>query len=471
MGKLFSFIISIVVILIIVFLALPFSMGLWAKNNYQRILNNINKSQNIVLKVVKFDRGWFTSEVTLQITIKGQWLRPKQDNAVATHTNPIQFFVRQHIKNGPWIFGVNKFLWAKALVQSVSNNANFKFRSQTIIHFNNTINNTFKANSITIANDQQQFVISTIKSYLSFNPKTQHFNSTMSIGSAHMAEKQNRVVSPQDYQQKFELQNLTFNSQLQHVKPIWYGNRSMTINKIYYNNKAKNKPIILTHVTLSSKQLRTGTTTTSSVAVHTDSIIGNDINLKPVDLKFSIAHVDTQSLASLINAAMKLRKIKQLNMEQIKTLYALVVLVSKGFTATLYQLNFGTPNGAVNATAQLKFPKQAGASSIFLLLRNANGQLHVQMPTAWLKQQLVNLYHGKTIKMQGKELSPDTVAQQQIQQWLTNKKLVQDGQNVKVDITFKNGQLLINGLPPSYQASVRAPTTKKQLSPKTTAQQ
>jgi len=53
---------------------------------------------------------------------------------------------------------------------------------------------------------------------------------------------------------------------------------------------------------------------------------------------------------------------------------------------------------------------------------------------------------------------------------LTNKKLVQDGQNVKVDIAFKNGQLLINGLPPSYQASVQTPTTKKQLSPKTTVQ-
>ncbi|WP_423063169.1 DUF945 family protein [Candidiatus Paracoxiella cheracis] len=458
MRKLFGFIIGIIVIAaVIIFLILPLSMGFWVKSHYQQLLDKVNKAPGIALKVVQFDRGWFTSKATLQVTIKPHWPR---FNAT-TNSAPIQFTVRQRIKNGPWIFGAQKFLWAKALVQSTSDAANFKFNAQTIIHFSNAIDNSFFAKSITIANSQGQVVINNLNSHIIYAPSTQQLTRKTSIGSLTITEKESEVASPQAYKQKFEIINLNSSSQLKRLNLLWYGDRSISADKATFFI-AQKEPFVLSQVTLAAKQSQTNGTSANIFKAHADSIVGDGVDLKPFDLKLSIVDVDAQSLMNLLSAAMQLSQSTQSDMLQIKTLYIpFAQLVSKGFTAKLHYLTFGTPEGIVNATAQLILPKQSGAPSALLLLQNATGELHMQMPLTWLKQFVVNLYRGNTDNTGSKTLSPEKTAQQQIQMWIDNKKLIQDGQNVKIDVTFKNGQLLINGLPPSYQAPAQTPTQQQ----------
>lgn len=462
MRKLFSFIIGGIIALgVIIFLAIQLSISVWIKNNYQSILNTVNTSPNFVLKVMKFERGWFTSKATVQVTIKSPWLQTQQrDTALVTRSNPIQFTVQQRIKNGPWIFGAHKFLWATALIQSTSDNANFKFNSQTVIHFNNATDTTFKAKSMTIANTQQQFVVNDMTSHSTFSPKTQRMNFKISLGSAMMAEKQSNVVSPQDYQQKIAVKNLTFNGQLQQVKPIWYGNRSIAIDKVTYHN-SQNQPIVLTHVILSTQTSRHNSTSTSTINAHANSVTGADLNLQPIDLKLAIGGMDTQAIINLSNAALKLRSTPQLSKQQLQTLHLpFIALINKGFSAMLDHLNVGTPEGMINATAHLTVPKRAGASNILLALENTSGELHLQMPMAWLQRQLITFH--LIINASNQKSSPNAAAKQQIQHWLTNKKLIQEGQNVKISITYENGRLLINGLPPSHH---QAPVQIYQYSP------
>jgi len=453
--KLFGLIIGILVIVIVIFLALPLGIGFWMKSHYQKILNSVNKSSAIVIKVVDFDRGWFTSKATVQVTIKTQQLQLGQQNMLAGLSKPVQFTMQQRIQNGPLIFGNNKLLWAKALVHSTSSDSNNKFDSKTTIHFGNIVDNIFSTKAITITSGQKQVVIQDVNSQVIFVPKTQHMTSQASIGSITLFEKENTVTNVK----KLVLTNVKSNSDIKYVKPLWYGDRSIAVDRSTYFSSTK-EPVTINHIIIASKQSQVNTTTASLLAIHANSITTKNINLAPVDLKFSLTGIDTASLSNLI-AAVKLDQ-SQTNKEQLKTLYpASLALLNKGLTATLHYFKFGTPEGPVNATAQLTLPKQAETTNAFSLLQNATGQFYVQMPSAWLKQQLVHLYQSNIVSVVGKDLSASDMANKQIQAWINNKTLIQDESNVKITITFKDGILLINGFPLSDQHPSTTQTAPK----------
>ncbi|WP_162198827.1 YdgA family protein [Candidatus Coxiella mudrowiae] len=44
-------------------------MSFWVKNNYSKLLSHLGQVDNINLKLVKFERGWFTSSALIQVTL------------------------------------------------------------------------------------------------------------------------------------------------------------------------------------------------------------------------------------------------------------------------------------------------------------------------------------------------------------------------------------------------------------------
>ncbi|WP_372443086.1 hypothetical protein [Coxiella-like endosymbiont of Rhipicephalus sanguineus] len=55
--------------MIVVLLLLPLGMSFWVKNNYSKLLSHLGQVDNINLKLVKFERGWFTSSALIQVTL------------------------------------------------------------------------------------------------------------------------------------------------------------------------------------------------------------------------------------------------------------------------------------------------------------------------------------------------------------------------------------------------------------------
>ena len=221
MRKLLSISLGILTILIIALLTFPLVMSFWLKNHYQSLLNRINTSHDISLKVVTFDRGWFSSNATARITIAG-----------AVRSKPVQFLLHQRIKNGPIVIGKVKggapSIWlAKAWVHSQSNDPHFKLTSSTLIRWNNTIDNWFNATRITITNKQQQFVVNDLQSHLIFSLANHHLNAKTTIATASLSEKQNPVAAHKDYQTKLSLKNISFQSNSQQSTPLWFGGRDL----------------------------------------------------------------------------------------------------------------------------------------------------------------------------------------------------------------------------------------------------
>ena len=266
MRKLLGLSLGTLTVLIIAFLTCPLVIGLWLKSHYQSLLNQFNTSHNISLKVVSFDRGWFSSDVTVRITIAGQWLKSQSDD-IAVRTNPTQLIVHQRIKNGPLVRGKIEKAW----IHSQSNDPNFRFTSNTLIGWNNTIDNRFNATSITIANTQQQFVITGLKSHITFSPKNRHLIAKTTLTSVDLSEKQRVIVAPEDYQKRLHLKNVSFQSNVQPSTPLWFGDRDLKIGAVTYLT-SQHQSLTLNHITLHDHQSQKNDTAGATVEAHINSL-------------------------------------------------------------------------------------------------------------------------------------------------------------------------------------------------------
>ncbi|WP_304985841.1 hypothetical protein [Coxiella-like endosymbiont] len=70
---------------------------------------------------------------------------------------------------------------------------------------------------------------------------------------------------------------------------------------------------------------------------------------------------------------------------------------------------------------ELQFFKRNQVTNLTNIMVSAKGKTEITMPLTWLKIQLSHLYQKKKVEIEWQDLTPDQVADQQIQYWLTNK--------------------------------------------------
>jgi uncharacterized protein YdgA (DUF945 family) len=456
MRKLFSGLIVIVALIILVLLFTPLGLSFWLQHNYGSLLSRINHSNQISVKVTQFNRGWFVSTATLQVTLWGHWTKPQPGMILTKPGEPLQFTLQQHIINGPLVIGKfnqgRQLFFGAAFIYSNIADANFLFNAASLIRFNKTLRNYIYAPMIVIANDQQQYVINNLTSMLTYITRQHRLIADTRVERLQLDTKPLIGIGATEYQPRLMLQNITSRLDLQQKSSLWYGNKSTNIDKFTYLNN-QNKPTEINNLFVYATQTATDGTTNIITTAHAAQVTAEKLNLQPVDLKLSLTNIDTNSLNDLVNTAIKLRPLSQINIQQIKMLYLPCVnLIGQGLSIKLNYLNAGTADGAVNAQAQLNFPKQTQGINLPFILASAQGDFNLQMPSAWFTTQLESLYENKKITMDQPNQTPQIAAQQTLQQLLANKKLIQEGQFVKMAITYDKGQLLINGLSPGYQA-------------------
>ena len=162
---------------IVILLLLPLGMSFWVKNNYSKFLSHLKHIHNINLKLVKFERGWFTSNSLIQITLP----------VINKNNLPLQLMLKQRILNGPYLFGKigdkKGIYFAKGLIYTASEKPNFVFHASTLIHFNNANETTILANQINFTNGQQYIDFQNLRFKVKYNPNDRQLTSNAAANS------------------------------------------------------------------------------------------------------------------------------------------------------------------------------------------------------------------------------------------------------------------------------------------------
>lgn len=453
MRKLWGFLIGLISLGVLAALFIPLSISFWLEKHYEQVFNHLNQLPQVSVKVTQFHRGWFVSRATAVVTIWGPWLKPRPGVIQTKPNQPLAFSLEQRIIHGPVIISHwdnrYRFSLAKAFIESQGFDPNFLFKSATTIHLNNLVQSNIQAQRIRLMNGVQQLIITGLKSHLIFAMPKHDIQADTAIDLVQVFKEQPALI----------LENIHSHVELQPNTPLWDGTKNLQVGKATYF-LAPNKFISLEDVSLQHEQSNENDTTTINMIVHAAQVTFDALNLRPLDMKFSIRSLNTKMLLNLVRMSLKFKPMSQVDIEQLKILYLPVInLLNEGIDIHLDYLNAQTPDGLIHTTADLNFPKQVQSPNLALILANAQGRIDLQMPLNWLTMQLQNLYENQKLKWQTVELQPATAAQQQVKTWINNKKLMQNGNTVQTVITYDKGSLLINGVSPSYQTPTPAPTS------------
>ncbi len=432
---------SIVIVLgLLVVFGLPFGMGFMIKDQYQGVLKDLSQTNDIKAKLISFHRGWFDSTAKVRIHLGSQ---VEQDK-----TKGMSFVVTEHIQHGPFIIAKSKngktsLLFARALIQNKIDDNGIRFHSKTVWTMDNVLKNHFQSEDIHFKNGNMTFTLKGLSGNMSYGVDSHKVVFNVLLESASLQTPSFTV----------SLNQLKSDANYVQDDTVWFGQRTLTINNI--TAQLKNDTISINDVAINAKQNQQAQKTNLFFTYNTKTIKSDSMNIGPIVLDVSIKGLDTVALKQLTGDAAKTSADQSTNPQQIAKLYSpLLQLVSKVLRIDVNQFTIRTDDGRVVFDAFINIPNQNGKPSMSLLTKNTTAKANLTVPHQWLLQQLTDFYEKR--KNNGHvpgtdNLTPEQMAELQIKFWLKNEKLVPDGDNLVMKMTFKNGQMLINDKPPSFE--------------------
>lgn len=107
---------AVLVIVLAVFIFSPWLIGVAVQQKYEKLLNQFSSEANVQLTVTDYQRGWFSSDATLNVDIADPQILQAlsfNGNAVPSH---LSFTLQQHIQHGPLFFHWKHFRFPSGLV-------------------------------------------------------------------------------------------------------------------------------------------------------------------------------------------------------------------------------------------------------------------------------------------------------------------------------------------------------------------
>lgn len=385
MRRLLNAIIAISIVTITILVVLPLVTGYWLKNHYQQILNKLVTPYPIQLTVTHFKRGWWAAHASLLITI------PHHDQRI---TLPIY----QNIFYGPFItrkiHDKYQIKLAFAEIQSICHSPLLNFKSLVSMTFNKKIYHQLKIGNISFIDNNLRIFLTHLTSQSVYEINTHLVKNRIHVDKA-IIQKQNREM--------IHLENILLDSQLKNTARVNIENR-IRVQK--FSNKT--------------------------------------LNLESLDLNMVFNNMDLRAILHFMKI---LYHSHAYETDHSTSLYdGFMNLLAHGFSAYIQVINIGTSEGILKADLQAHFKDQRLKNSLPYLLSHAEGTTRIEVPRKWLIH-LISDYYRRKNPVQDR-LNPEDASNQLIEKWINHKKLILDKENVKMNILWNKGVLLINGFPP-----------------------
>jgi uncharacterized protein YdgA (DUF945 family) len=447
MRKLWVVLSSIIVVLMAIALAVPFSMGLWVQKRYPEIISQFN-TPHVSFELVNFQRGWFHSRAQLQITFHSA------ETTLSGESIPLaRFSVSQKIQHGLVVAqktpsGKKHWIMARAALQNESHADNLNFNANTIWTLANSLNTQMNIIHLLLGNDRQRIEINQLQGSIDFTPSDRHFQSQISLGSGTLYENNPERIGDNIIDLVKVLELINFNSKLdiRKIASIWYGNRHFEAGKITIFPYGGNV-ITANNFAADLNQNQHDQLTDFYFSNQAEEISDAQFKIGRLQIALALKDMDNALLENFAQIFMY-----GSDFQRFKLYSLLIDLFAKGMTVDLKQFQFTTEDGQVGMQAQLSSPlANAQSAGVLHLLENLNIQATANMPKIWLKKNLVAYYENhRPTNFEGKN-NPENMAQENLDHWLEHHILVpQDGQ-VSLAINYQKGQLLINGEKPDLE--------------------
>lgn len=441
---------TLILIGLFVIFVLPFFIGIWIQNEYPKVVDKLSANQGFSIKVLAYHRGWFSSDARIQIQLNDKLLKMEKYSGLSTNSS---ISVNERIHHGPFIFtkntdGKKEFLFAAALIQNNTKLAENHLQSNTEWSFGNTLNSHFIAKKLSFGSNQQKIQLNGLQGNFHYSPGSQHVKVDVNLKQARMQ------ITPQGTHTKggiITISNVNSAGDYSTKGPLWYGIRKMSAGQVTVNTPEKTQ-IIIKNISANIQQRQKQLNTDIVLLFETQLFHGPNMQWGPAQLQLRISNLNTKSLINFMNRATAVQQIAQPK-AAILMYQPFMKLIGQGLTIKLDKFFLRTPKGPIDVNAELQIKPQSGSPSLPGIMKNLLAHASLQIPKPLLAQHLTDTYKKKpSHKHTALKTTPEKMAEQQIQHWISTNMLTQSGDILSMTVNFQQGKLLINGK--RYQKSM-----------------
>lgn len=177
----------------------------------------------------------------------------------------------------------------------------------------------------------------------------------------------------------------------------------------------------------------------------------------PAHLDLMIKNIDADAAAKLNDLAVQLQNAADADKQKISfaMLAQVPVLFSKGAQFEIARFDAKMPEGLVEGKALVSLPKDPGMNP-FAIMQKIKGNAELKIPVAVLKTLLIQMNRSNNQAAQAaqganattaQQQAPDQLAEEQVKSMLQSGLIVQHDTDFMVQLSFENGQLMVNAKP------------------------
>lgn len=479
--------ISLLVIVLLIVI-LPVVTGQIAKNKFMEFVNAASRSPNVKLEVNNYHRGWFQSTADVAISTT--------NNLPQVHLGgPLTFTVHQVIKHGPILLEDHNILFGYALARSqfeLSDKikaalSDFIPAGQTLPIIKTEIFFPFNGGGS---------VKSTIPAFILEKAQQGKFSWKDSVAHINYNREMTRVagdvmvdgfvftsIKPQIVAQH-DGSKLTF--QMQQVDGLWVGNGDMDFSKLQVQMEGKETFLL------------------SGVKTHSESSIADHLFGMSFQILLDkwqqagqaygpgklIVTINKLNAEALLNIKQHLEAANDPNInDQQRQLMVMAVLpllpslLDKAPEFQLHTLTLQSAEGELRANGHLVIADDVpGHKGLMSMLKRINGELNMEVPKKivekWLLSSLISKMQqeqsvqaviaeeaAKTQKQPSTTVPATRLTDAQIEskanqemttqlaEWVKNGYLIVDGDSYKLNASYQNQELKINGKSLDHEAN------------------
>ena len=460
---------------LIVALALcPFFIGMLIEDQLKSLAKSIPLIHGVRVELVHYHRGWLHSTAQFQLRLVDSKVTQLLDqDAVAGE--PLTLSLAQKIYHGPVIFYTDELSndWKLALTRAIIKNrlqlavveeAHWQevfpyrqfFSGLSRISFLGEINGQLQTHTLSLRGKQAevQVDVNGVMLEWSLASEEDHLTATLTVDQ----------IEYQNKEQKTTISELTLENDYQlNEENLWLGDSKLAINFIAIAAQGITY-LQARELELITHSKRMANVITSAITVNLQQGFLDQVSYGPGTMSIVFRNIDVPAMVKIkqlisafqqhqvgtSNATVQEQRLGNKELQQ-KIAEILPDLLGHGLQLAISPAYLETPQGELTFQGFITFPDnrhgQQQKVDLDWLISRSDGTLTVKVPQA-LAPVLIELLRAQP----GASKLPFALAAEKnnetlLANWLQQGILVEKGENYFFSISYKQGQLLLNGRP------------------------
>lgn len=468
---LFTTFLLLLFLIIVALFVLPYGLGFVAQHKYTQILGMLSKSNTVQVSLVRYQRGWFSSDATIKISMQ------MPIGLMQKTTKPL--IITQHIAHGP-VFSILSGTGQKRLALGqtlITTDANSPFGAlhmvskikldgklvgtfsaptlqlhyMDVLHGENTAELQGVSGKFMLSADLQQWIAAVDIPEMSVKTDafTQHLHRTRFFYHLHKSQS-----------------------------GLFLGKHICTIDTMtWHADFIPGKDLKLEKIRLVEQDAEKNKKIQAKIEAELKYVTLKNATYGPQQIQLVISDLDVPALLAWTKALHHFSDAQTSSLQKYQTYRQLLLnLLRRGVQVKIEKLALVTPWGAPSLMAEVDVV-QRPMSTFIDLMAATQGRVAVHLPASFVMRLLEKVIvtspylSAAVIKTTPPNLAPPSspleIAQRQLTEWIDKKWLLPEGDGYTMVILYQGQRMTINNQPIMHRD---APTGQGSTMPTPTPQ-